>query len=286
MTFPPLLRQRQALVDRALARILGSLHGAPPVLSHALRYCVYPGGKRFRPLLCFGACEAVGVPARRALPVACALELIHTYSLVHDDLPAMDNADERRGKPSCHRRFGEANAILVGDALLTLAFDRLSRNGTPNTLAIIRTVGQACGAAGLIGGQVLDLQAGSQRLQSTVHRPPSTVKQLEDVARRKTGALITASVVTGALAGGGSAAQVKRLQRYGAKMGLAFQLIDDLHDGEGMSLAMGPEALCARARRVVAEAVAALAPFGARADALRALAWWLARSAGTRSRRS
>src|SRR3989338_7693495 len=141
------------LVNDALERILPSAQHPPAVIHDAMRYCVFSGGKRFRPLLSLGACEAVGAPARRALPVACAVELIHSYSLVHDDLPAMDNADERRGQASCHRKYGEGNAILVGDALLTLAFECLSRNGMPNALAIIRTIGLASGTTGLIGGQ-------------------------------------------------------------------------------------------------------------------------------------
>jgi geranylgeranyl diphosphate synthase type II len=231
----------------------------------AMRYCVYPGGKRYRPLLSFGACEAAGAPARRALPVACAVELIHTYSLVHDDLPAMDNADERRGQPSCHRKFGEANAILVGDALLTLAFELLGRNGTPNSLAIIRTIGQASGTYGLVGGQVLDLQAISQPRTSGE-------RTLTDIAERKTAALITASVVAGGLAGGASATQLKLLQRYGRDVGLAFQLIDDVHDHEGLAQVLGAEEAKAQAQRLIRRAVNQLEAFGRRAQLLRQLA--------------
>jgi geranylgeranyl diphosphate synthase type II len=251
-----------------------------------MRYCVFSGGKRFRPLLCLGACEAVGHPAQRALPAACATELIHTYSLVHDDLPAMDNADERRGKPSCHRRFGEANAILAGDALLTLAFGLLSRNGiprlrsgcrpersrmdgTPNALAIIRTLGQAGGTEGLIGGQVLDLERGTGNGEHGV-------KHLEDVARRKTAALIMASVVVGGLAAEASVSQLDRLRRYGLDVGLAFQLMDDVHDGEALAQAMGSDAARAKAQRLIARALQQLEPFGARAGVLRHLAMWLA----------
>ncbi|MBI4004281.1 MAG: polyprenyl synthetase family protein, partial [Candidatus Omnitrophica bacterium] len=223
---------------------------------------------RFRPLLSLAACEAVGAPARRALPVACAVELIHSYSLVHDDLPAMDNADERRGQPSCHRKYGEGNAILVGDALLTLAFECLSRNGTPNALAIIRTIGQASGTTGLIGGQVLDLQAISQPRTATE-------RTLLGIAEQKTAALITASVMSGALAGGASAAQLKPLRRYGQDVGLAFQLIDDVHDREGLAQAMGADAAQSQADRLIGRAVKAVASFGKRADTLRHLALWL-----------
>src|SRR3989338_5470831 len=250
------------LVNDALGRILPRAQQAPVVIHEAMRYCVFSGGKRFRPLLSLAACEAVGAPPRRALPVSCAVELIHIYSLVHDDLPAMDNADERRGVPSCHRKYGEGNAILVGDALLTLAFELLSRNGiprlrsgchpersrmdgTPNALAIIRTIGLASGTTGLIGGQVLDLQAISQPRNATE-------RTLLGIAEQKTAALITASVVAGALAGGARAAQLKPLRRYGQDVGLAFQLIDDVHDREGLAQAMGTDAAQAQADRLIA----------------------------------
>ena len=257
------------LVERELERLLPKATVAPQVIHEAMRYCVLSGGKRFRPLLCLGSCEAVGAPARQALSVGCAVELVHTYSLVHDDLPAMDNADQRRGQPTCHRKFGEGNAILVGDALLTLAFEWLSRNGTPNSLAIIRTLGQACGTVGLIGGQVLDLQAISQPRTATE-------RILRDIAQRKTAALIAASVMVGALAGQAKGPQLQVLQRYGQRIGLAFQLIDDVHDGEGLSLAMGPAAATAEAQRLIAQAVKTLDPFGTQAESLRQLAHQLA----------
>ncbi len=263
------LERWRRLIDQALSRALPKATLNPQVVHEGMHYCVSTGGKRFRPLLCLGACEAVGEPVNRALPVALALELIHTYSLVHDDLPAMDNADERRGQPSCHRKFGEGNAILIGDALLTLAFELLARDGTPNALDIIRTVSQACGTTGLIGGQVLDLQALSRsRLM--------VEETLKDVARRKTGALITASVVTGALAGGASDDEVKRLGRYGQHVGLAFQLIDDVHDREGLAQAMGTEAAQTEARQLIDRAIEAVESFGKRAEGLRQIAQWLA----------
>jgi geranylgeranyl diphosphate synthase type II len=330
------------LVDHALAQALPSADGSPRLLHEAMRYCVQSGGKRFRPLLCLGACQAVGGTARKGLPVACAIELIHTYSLVHDDLPAMDNAPQRRGKPSCHRKFGEATAILVGDALLTRAFELLSadpstrapasldklgtpstrgtlseveglaggsrsgcrprrvegssrarrsrvegrRSGAPglpgglhripNVLAILRTLGKACGTSGLIGGQALDLQTDTKRVKSIVHSPQSIVKELEEIARRKTAALIQASVVAGALAGDASSTQLACLRRYGSRLGLAFQLMDDLHDGDGLVKAIGSEAVRRRAQQLINRASGALAPFGSRARVLHELADWLA----------
>jgi geranylgeranyl diphosphate synthase type II len=261
-----------ALVNGALERCLPPKGRSPQRIHEAMRYCVLSGGKRFRPLLVLGACEAAGAQARRALPVACAVELIHAYSLVHDDLPAMDNADTRRGQPSCHRAYGEGIAILVGDALLTLAFELLSRNGVPNTLAIIRTVGQASGTTGLIGGQVLDLEivGGAQQ---------ATTPVLTDIARRKTAALIAASVRAGALAAGAGRQRLQRLARYGRDIGLAFQLIDDVHDHEGLAQTMGRDAARAQAQRLIARGISAVAPFRARADALRDVAEWLAATA-------
>jgi geranylgeranyl diphosphate synthase type II len=266
------------LIDRALAKSLKPVAGSPRILSEAMWYCVASGGKRFRPLLCLGACEASGGDVRQALPAACAIELIHTYSLVHDDLPAMDNADERRGRPSCHRQFGEATAILVGDALLTRAFELLSSNGVPNTLAILRTLGQASGTTGLIGGQVLDLQVHGQQAQSIGHSPQSIAKKFEEIARRKTAALITASVVVGGLSGGASPNALVWLRRYGRNLGLAFQLMDDLQDQDGLVKMHGPDAVHQRAILLIDHAKDALVPFKTRGWMLRELADWLANS--------
>ncbi len=252
-----------------------------------MRYCVMGGGKRFRPLLCVGACEAVGSPARQALSVACATELIHTYSLVHDDLPAMDDADERRGRPSCHRKFGEAMAVLVGDALLTRAFELLSvdgiprlrsgcrpersrMDGTPNTLTILRTISEASGTAGLVGGQVLDVEGGRWKVEGGRER-------LEEIARKKTGALITASVVAGGLAGGASSTALSRLRQFGQRLGLAFQLKDDLHDGDGLVKVLSRKAVGQRAQTLIDEAQHTIKPFGERAWLLRELSDWLTR---------
>ncbi|MBI3319476.1 MAG: polyprenyl synthetase family protein [Candidatus Omnitrophica bacterium] len=288
------LLQRRALVNRALNRVLKLYNRAPRRLHEAMRYCVVSGGKRFRPLLCVGASEAVGGTAQRALSVACAIELIHTYSLVHDDLPAMDDADHRRGRPSCHRRFGEATAVLVGDALLTRAFEVLGSNGVPNILAIIRTLGEASGTGGLIGGQILDLKAEDNR-QKAEGSPPrlehsagrgkqkaaprysaEAVKQLEEIARRKTAALIAASVVAGGLTHQVSPKVLEHLKHYGAGLGLAFQLMDDLHDGDGLARAIGSEEVQRKAIRLIAEAKRELTVFGSRAWLLTELAGWLA----------
>lgn len=255
-------------VDAALTKALPASGHAPAVLAEAMRYCLFPGGKRFRPLLTLSACEAVGASARLAVPAGVAVELIHTYSLVHDDLPAMDNADERRGQPSCHRKYGEANAILVGDALLSLAFECLGAESLPNALAIVRALGQASGTTGLVGGQVLDLQAISQ--------PRTATEQtLLAISERKTGALIAASVVAGALAGKGSPGQVRQLLAFGKDVGLAFQLVDDVHDRDGFARALGADAARAQANELIRKALGRLESFGRRAAALRELTGWL-----------
>jgi geranylgeranyl diphosphate synthase type II len=259
-------------VERVLRRSLPLASRSPGIVHEGMRYCVFSGGKRFRPLLCLGAAEAVGAATRLALPAACAIELIHTYSLVHDDLPSMDNADQRRGQPTCHRKFGEGNAVLIGDALLTLGFDLLSRDGIPNALAILQAISRACGTFGLIGGQALDLQVLSQSFATAP-------QALKEIAERKTAALITASVLAGGLAGRGTADQLNRLRRYGERVGLAFQLIDDVHDEDGLSRTMGRDAALAEAQRLLRQAIGALEPFNTRAAVLRELAVWLGNTA-------
>lgn len=256
-------------VDRGLDRALPKSGEVPQVIHEAMRYCVLSGGKRFRPLLALGGAEAAGGSAGDALNVACAMELIHAYSLVHDDLPAMDNADERRGLPSCHRKYGEANAILVGDALLTLAFLVLSQDGHRQGPAILRTIADASGTEGLIGGQALDLQAISQPRMAEE-------RTLTTIAQRKTAALITASVQAGALAGGASAEQLKKLSRYGHDIGLAFQIIDDIHDMDGLAKVLGLDVARHESRRLIARALDAISGFGVRASTLRRLGTWLA----------
>ncbi len=273
------LKRLARLIDRALERMLRPADGAPRRLHEAMAYCVASGGKRFRPLLCLGACEAVGGIRHDALTVACAIELIHTYSLVHDDLPAMDDADVRRGKPSCHRRFGEGAAILVGDALLTRAFELLGANGTPNVLEILRTLGRASGTAGLIGGQMLDLEkAKGKRQKAKLNDKTSVPGEWEEIARRKTAALITASVEAGALAGRASVSSRARLRRFGQALGVAFQLKDDLHDRDGMVRAVGGERVAQRAAELLQRARRTLEPLGERAGLLRELTDWLEHS--------
>jgi farnesyl diphosphate synthase len=228
-----ILRAEQALDHR-----LPPADQSPADLHRAMRYAVLGGGKRLRPLLVYAAAQALGEDGPQLDAAACAVELIHAYSLVHDDLPAMDDDALRRGRPTCHIVFGEAMAILAGDALQALAFEILAEDTTRQTspetgMAMLRTLGRACGAEGMAGGQALDLAAVGQ---------PLTLAQLEHMHACKTGALIRASVQLGALAAGGDADVLLALDEYASAVGLAFQVRDDILDVEGESTVIGKTA--------------------------------------------
>jgi geranylgeranyl diphosphate synthase type II len=252
-----LAAQRRA-VDAALDRALPSGDRAPAVIADAMRYSVLAGGKRLRPLLVLAAAEAVGLRAglggapvmRLALPAACALELIHTYSLVHDDRPAMDNDTLRRGRPTAHVVYGEGTAILSGDALLTEAFALLAREPrageappelpagelATRKLATLMAIADAAGAGGMVGGQALDLAAAEPGT------PPLDERQLREMHSRKTGALLRASGVAGAIMAGASPGLLESVGTYGTHIGLAFQIVDDILDVEGASAVLGKTA--------------------------------------------
>ncbi len=203
----------------------------PPRLQQAMAYSLLGGGKRLRPLVVLFAAEGCGASAADALPAACAVEMVHTYSLVHDDLPAMDDDDLRRGQPTLHRAFDEATAILAGDALLTLAFEVLARHLPPATAAACTALlAQAAGACGMVGGQADDLAAEGR---------PGTLEQLQAIHRRKTAALFSASARLGALCANAAPEQVEHLGRYGQCLGLAFQICDDLLDCHGQEDQLG-----------------------------------------------
>ena len=285
------LEERRGMVNRALEAYLPQARGPAFRVTEAMHYSLFVGGKRLRPILCLAAAEAVGGDAGDALPVACALEMIHTYSLIHDDLPAMDDDDLRRGQPTCHKKFDEATAILAGDGLLTEAFGTVAgaafrHEGKEGVLLeVINLLATAAGYQGMVGGQMLDLLAEGRRI---------SLKELETIHRNKTGALLTAAVRAGALMGGGNRSEVTFLTTYGEKFGLAFQVTDDLLDVEGETAEMGKaagmdekrqkatypavlglEATRQWARRLVDEAVAALELFQDRAEPLRQLAQYL-----------
>ena len=216
------LREKKTLIDRYLMMFLGSPGKLPPTLYESMRYSLSAGGKRIRPILSIASCEAVGGMTENVIPAAIAIEMIHTYSLIHDDLPAMDNDDLRRGKPTNHKVFGEATAILAGDGLLTLAFSILS--GVSNSMKILHEIALAAGPEGMVGGQQLDIENEGKNID---------VKALEELHRRKTGALILAAVRSGGIAGGAAETQLSALTDYGMKIGLAFQIADDILDLEG-----------------------------------------------------
>ena len=211
----------------------------PETVHEAMRYSLLAGGKRIRPALCLAACELVGGDRKLAIPTACALEMIHTMSLIHDDLPSMDNDDFRRGKPTCHKVYGEEIAILAGDALLSYSFEHIARrteNVAPErVLEVIAEVGRAVGAEGLVAGQVVDIQSEGAGAEVGVE----TLKYIHE---HKTAALLEASVVSGAILGGAAPRQVEKLRQYALKIGLAFQVIDDILDCTQTSEQLGKTA--------------------------------------------
>jgi len=262
------LAGRRVQVDEALARALPEIGSDDPGrLKEGMQYAVLQGGKRMRPMITIAACEAAGGQIAAALPGSCALEMIHAYSLVHDDLPAMDNDLERRGRPTVHVAFGHPQAILVGDALLTRAFEVLGR-GAPGVsgdriAAAMTHLARHAGIHGMVGGQALDIALGQD-----IH----ALDLLEQVHALKTGALYAAGGAIGGLCGGGDEAQVRDLESWGLKFGIAFQHADDILDDD--QKALRAQAL-ARVDQLVGECDALAAPFGARAEPLRALAKWV-----------
>jgi len=237
MSLREFLTLQQQRVDRELDRLVPAESIPPTTIHRAMRYSLFAGGKRIRPVLCIAAAGAVCESIEGAETAACALELIHTYSLIHDDLPALDNDDYRRGKLTCHKVFGEAMAILAGDALLTLAFQVLSTRLTVDDqrkALLIGELSEASGTVGgMIGGQVADLEGEGQ---------PPDAALLESIHRAKTGALLRASVRMGAIYAGAAPAQLSALSSYGEHIGLAFQMIDDILDVEESSETLGKTA--------------------------------------------
>ncbi|HLI84399.1 MAG TPA: farnesyl diphosphate synthase [Bryobacteraceae bacterium] len=227
------LNEYQRLVDSELDRLVPPETAAPETIHRAMRYSLFAGGKRIRPILCLEAARAVCGSFCGALPAACSLELVHTYSLIHDDLPALDNDDYRRGKPTNHKVFGEAMAILAGDALLTLAFEVLAKLEAPaerKAAMLAELAGAAGTVGGMIGGQVADLEGEG--------KPPEAAL-LDSIHRAKTGALLRASLRIGAIAAGANRAHYEALSCYGEHIGLAFQIVDDILDVEESSAALG-----------------------------------------------
>jgi len=285
---PAFFEEDRREVETSLDQLLPPEDTPPPSIHRAIRYSVFAGGKRIRPILCLESARIFEAKPQGALRVACALEFIHTYSLIHDDLPALDNDDLRRGKPTCHKRFGEATAILAGDALLTLAFETLSIAPVEpaRRVAVIHEIATAAGTRdGMVGGQVADLEAEGHEVKP---------EMLEYIHRSKTAALIRAAILAGALCAGAAEADVARLRRFGDNIGWAFQVVDDILDVEEPSAALGKTAGKDQAQRkatypalyglekshqvareLATRAISELAPYGERAGRLRELAEFL-----------
>ena len=276
------LESSRVFVDSHLELFLPKAGTPPAILHEAMRYSIFAGGKRLRPALVFAATEAVGGSREDALPAACAVEMIHTYSLIHDDLPAMDDDDLRRGLPTCHKKFGEATAILAGDGLLTYAFEILTATPRAEAVAdIVRAVARGAGTQGMVGGQVLDLEGEGK---------PPTLITVAAIHAWKTAALITACCQAGALAGGATQKECEHLTAYGQNIGLAFQIVDDILDitssPETLGKTPGKDAQAGKAtypavlgiekawqeaRRLAAKGFDELKVFGARGRSLEAL---------------
>lgn len=275
------------LVDRSLQAYTELNRGCPATLREAMQYALLAPGKRLRPMLVLMATDACGATSQAAMPAACAVEMVHAYSLVHDDLPAMDDDDLRRGRPTCHKKFGEAMAILAGDALLTLAFEVLARDIRPPERAAncCAVLAEAAGPCQLVGGQADDIAGVSSQ---------AGCEQLEWIHRRKTGAMILASLQLGAIVANADAPKQEMLHGYGERIGLAFQITDDLLDVRGDEAAMGKrvgkdaeqgkltfpgllgiEESVRRAEQLIAEARQAILPLGARAEGLHAVAQYV-----------
>ena len=291
--FKKYLKGEKAIIDAALDRLLPGDGDCPRSLARAMRYSTMAGGKRLRPILCLAACRAVGGEETDALDTACALEMIHTYSLIHDDLPAMDDDDLRRGHPTLHRVFPEGTAILAGDGLLTLAFEVVAGDKALNDLRarlVMLELARGAGYSGMVGGQQADLDGEGHDISP---------EALEYIHTHKTGALLTASVICGAIAGDGSQEEIELLRRYGQGIGLAFQIKDDLLDIEGESEKLGkttgqdaksgkstyPSIWGLKASRkkldqAIASSLAALKAWGEEADPLRQIARYI----GTREK--
>ncbi len=286
------LATRRAAIDRALDRYVGEQQGQGHAVWRAMRYGLFPGGKRIRPILTLAAGELFGAKHKLLMPFACALEMIHAYSIIHDDLPAMDDDDLRRGEPTAHRVFGEGMALLAGDGLLTEAFHIISApqvaRSVPSALVLdlIHEIGHAIGAAGLVGGQAFDLEAENKEVD---------LATVEYIHVRKTGALILTAIRVGARAAGAKGTELRRVSRYGEFLGLAFQIADDILDVKEQTppgerpesgrkerkkatypAVVGVVQAKERLKELLQQSLKQLSRFGAEAEHLRAMAHFVA----------
>ncbi len=287
MNIKKYLAEHKELIDMALTKSLAD-ETIPVRLRESMEYSLKAGGKRIRPILVIAGAEALGGSSQEVMHIACALEVIHTFSLIHDDLPAMDNDDFRRGQPTNHKKFGQATAILAGDALLAEAFWLLSRNSQNNaqiTLSIIHDIAAATGGRGMTGGQQIDIDASKQKI---------SLEHLNKLHKMKTGCLLTVAATSGAKYLGATTKQIKALSNYGQNIGLAFQIADDILDIEGNQEELGKdigsdvdnekatypsllglEKSKIRAQALINEAIADLEVFGQKAEPLRGIARYI-----------
>jgi geranylgeranyl diphosphate synthase type II len=291
MDFTKYLNNRSNLVETALDKMLPGKEEYPSIVNQAMRYSVFAGGKRVRPVLAIMAAEALGFKAGRVMPAACALELVHTYSLIHDDLPCMDDDDFRRGKPTNHKVFGENMAVLCGDGLLTLAFELVAKNAElkgvipGNVVRVVKIIAEGAGTRGMVGGQVVDIISENKRVGGPV---------LQYIHTHKTGALIRASILTGAVLCNADEKSLRALRVYGEHLGLIFQIVDDILNVVGDEKKLGKAVGSDKKRKKVTypslfglkqsreevellceKAKAAVKPFGKKAEALLALVDYL-----------
>jgi geranylgeranyl diphosphate synthase type II len=275
------LKERSAQIDRVLERYLGQSPQAGWTIHKAMRYGLFSGGKRLRPILMLASGELFGADVKTIMPFAAAMEMIHTYSIIHDDLPALDDDDFRRGQPTVHKVYGEGIALLAGDALLTEAFHVMTEPAVARTLdaklilKLVHEISRAAGIGGMAGGQAADLEAEERE---------ADIATVEYIHVRKTGALLLASVRVGAILGGASAKELRRLTRYGEFFGLAFQIADDIidisdHSANGRELkkatypaVVGIAAAKSRARELLRHCLSEIEPFGKKAEPLGAIA--------------
>ena len=259
------LENNRKLIDKELDKYLPKRTIHPRIIHEAMRYSILNGGKRIRPILILESSRVCGGKIKDVLPVACAIELVHSYSLIHDDLPSMDDAATRRGKPSCHIKYGEALAILTGDSLLTLAFNLIARGkNKTKTGKIIFEISKAIGSFGMIGGQVMDLKIKENK--------KIDLPTIEYINIHKTASLMAAAAKTGAVIADASDKEIDILQRYGEYVGLAFQIVDDMLDRDGYVKIFGIKDAHDESQRLVEKAKDLLEIFGGKADNLREIA--------------
>lgn len=260
------------LVDGALDGYLPSEKEGPVIINRAVRYSVFSGGKRIRPILAIESCKACGGREKDAMPAACAIELVHTYSLIHDDLPAMDDDDLRRGKPTCHKVFGDANAILAGDALQAFAFEMISEEMDYNIgMKVIRELSRAIGAKGMVGGQAIDLEYKGKAKKT---------KTLNNINRLKTAKLFEASAKIGAMAAGAKPGGVTLMADFGASLGMAFQIVDDILDRGDYAKIFGMRKARKDALGLIEKAKNGIKKIGEKGNRLAAIADYVLERAG------